>query len=443
MSHKKLWSLLSLMLVFSMLLVACGNGAETPEPAAGDEMEDGDEIVITIAAGAVGRELEIAQQEAERYMEEHPNVRIELLETPDYVQDRLGVVLQYFEAQSSDLDVAQIDVIWTGDLADHLVDLNKYGADQHTGDHFQAIVKNNTVDGRLVAMPWFVDAGMLYYRTDLLEKYGYSGPPRTWEELTEMAQTIQDGERGEGNQDFWGFVWQGDEYEGLTCDALEWQYSNSGHNFVTLDREVMVTDPDSLEIFELAASWVGTISPPGVTGMGEEGTREIWQVGNAAFLRNWPYVYALSQGEDSEIVDMFDVSPLPTGRSGQSASTLGGWQLAVSKYSDNPEVAADVVFFLTGMGEQKIRAIELGNNPTIKSLYEDEEVLEASPFMGKLYDVFVNTVPRPSTQTAPKYNEVSTAYFTAIHSIITGEKDALTAMEECEVEIESIIATLD
>ncbi len=451
LAHKKLWSILSLMIILSLALVACG-GPATPtaeEPAAGEETGgeepagEEDQVVITVAAGAVGKELEIAKAEAERYMEEHPNVKVELLETPDYVQDRLGVLLQYFEAESPDLDVAQVDVIWPGDLAQHLVDLNEYGAEEYTDKHFEAIVENNTVDGRLVAMPWFIDAGMLYYRTDLLEKYGYSGPPRTWEELTEMAETIQAGEREEGNQDFWGFVWQGDEYEGLTCDALEWQFSNSGHNFVSMDREVMVTDPDTIEIFELAAGWVGSISPPGVTGMGEEGAREVWQAGNAAFHRNWPYVYSLSQGEDSEVAGKFDVSPLPAGRNGRSAATLGGWQLAVSKYSDNPEIAADVAFFLTGEEEQKIRAIEMGNNPTIKSLYEDEEVLEASPFMGKLYDVFVNAVPRPSTQTAPKYNEVSTAYFTAIHSILTGEKDALTAMEECEVEMENIISTLE
>ena len=120
----------------------------------------------------------------------------------------------------------QIDVIWPGDLAEHLVDLNEYGAADVTPEHFEAIVVNNTVDGALVGMPWFTDGGLLYYRTDLLEKYGYDGPPVTWDELEEMAQTIMDGERADGNQDFWGFVWQGNAYEGLTCDALEWIYSS-------------------------------------------------------------------------------------------------------------------------------------------------------------------------------------------------------------------------
>jgi trehalose/maltose transport system substrate-binding protein len=304
--------------------------------------------------------------------------------------------------------------------------------------HFPAIIQNNTVDGRLVGIPWFTDAGLLYYRTDLLEKYGYDSPPTTWQELEEMATVIQDGERADGNEDFWGYVWQGNAYEGLTCDALEWIYSNDGGTIISPQAVITINNENAIEAVDMAAAWVGTISPPGVTGFQEEEARNFWQAGNAAFMRNWPYAYSLGNSEDSPIAGLFDVSALPAGDSGHGAATLGGWQLAVSKYSEHPEVAADVALYLTSAEEQKIRAIEGSFNPTIMSLYEDEDVLEAAPFFGSLYDVFINAVARPSTVTAPQYNEVSTLFYQAVHSVLTGDNDAQTAFEELELDLEDL-----
>jgi trehalose/maltose transport system substrate-binding protein len=155
-------------------------------------------------------------------------------------------------------------------------------------------------------------------------------------------------------------------------------------------------------------------------------------------MRNWPYAYSLGNADDSAVKDLFDVAPLPFGDSGHGAATLGGWQLAVSKYSLHPDVAADVALYLTSPAEQKIRAIEGSFNPTIMSLYEDADVCAASPFMCKLYDVFINAVARPSTATAPKYNEVSTAFFQAVHSVLTGDKDAQSAFDELQLDLEDI-----
>jgi trehalose/maltose transport system substrate-binding protein len=349
----------------------------------------------------------------------------------------LAVYLQYFETKSTDADLYQIDVIWPGDLAEHLVDLNQYGADAVASQHFPAIIKNNTVDGRLVGMPWFTDAGLLYYRTDLLEKYGYSDPPTTWTELEQMAKTIQDGEQAT-NPDFWGFVWQGDAYEGLTCDALEWIDSNGGGTIISPDKVITINNPAAIAAVDMGAKWVNSISPPGVTGFQEEDARNAWQAGNAAFMRNWPYAYSLGNAADSAVQGKFDVAPLPAGDSGHGAATLGGWQLAVSKYSLHPDVAADVALFLTSREEQKIRAVEGSFNPTIMDLYQDPDVCAASPFMCKLYDVFTNAVARPSTATAPKYNEVSTAFFQAVHSVLTGDKDAQSAIDELQLDLEDI-----
>ena len=394
-------------------------------------------VNITVATGAVGQELEISREAATRYMELHPDIKITVLDTPDMVQDRLGLYLQFFEAQSPEVDVYQVDVIWPGDLAEHFVDLYEYGAKEVAESHFPEIVENNTVDGKLVAIPWFTDAGLLYYRTDLLEEYGLK-PPTTWDELEAAATKVQAGERAKGNQDFWGFVWQGNAYEGLTCNALEWLASNDGGSIIEFDGTISVNNPRAVEILEQAVGWVGTISPPGVIGFAEEDARTMFQAGNALFMRNWPYCYSLGNGPDSAIAGKFDVSPLPAGASGAGAATLGGWQLSVSKYSKHPEVAADVALFFASYEEQKVRAIEASMNPTIMSLYQDSEVLEASPFMGNLYDVFVNAVARPSTISAPRYNEVSTLFFNAVHSVLTGKSDASDALEELELDLQDL-----
>jgi len=396
------------------------------------------QTVVTVAAGAVGQELELTRAAAARYMALHPDVTVNVLETPDLTDNRQALYLQMFEAQSSDVDVFQIDVIWPGDMAEHFVDLYEYGAKDVADEHFPAIIENNTVDGRLVGIPWFTDAGLLYYRTDLLEKYGFDGPPATWDELTSMAQTIQDGERAAGNQDFWGFVFQGNSYEGLTCDALEWVSSYGGGSIVSPDGTITINNAKAAAALDKAASWVGTIAPNGVTSFDEESARNMFQAGNAAFMRNWPYAYSLGNASDSVIAGKFDVSPLPAGPDGSPAATLGGWQLAVSKYSKNPAVAADVALFLASYDEQKIRAVEGSYNPTIKALYQDEDVLAAVPFFGSLYDVFINAVARPSTATAPDYAAVSRAFYTGVHSVMTGQATGAEAVAEIEADIEDV-----
>ncbi|MFP4661517.1 MAG: ABC transporter substrate-binding protein [Halanaerobiales bacterium] len=394
-------------------------------------------FIVTVAAGAVGQELELTQAAAQRYMDEHPGVEVKVLETPDLAQDRLGLYLQFLEAKSPEVDVYQIDVIWPGDLAEHFVDLYEYGAAEVGDNHFAAIIQNNTVDGELIGIPWFTDAGLLYYRQDLLNKYNLD-VPHTWEQLELAAAIIQAGEREAGNADFWGYVWQGDAYEGLTCDALEWVASNGGGTIINSDQEITIYNEEAVEVIDMAAGWVGTISPDGVTDFGEEDARNVWQSGNAAFMRNWPYAYSLGNADDSPIRGKFGVAPLPAGNSGFGAATLGGWQLAVSKYSNNPEVSADVALFMASENEQKIRAVKGSMNPTIKTLYQDPEVLEASPFFGELYDVFTNAVARPSTVTAPNYNAVSTEFFQAVHSVLTGNEDAATALEYLELDLMEI-----
>ena len=208
-------------------------------------------VVITVAAGAVGQELAYQRSSSTVYGSP-PRCGSASNRHPDLATDRYGLYLQFFEARSSDIDVYQIDVIWPGDLAEHLLDLYEFGAKEIADEHFPAIIENNTVDGRLVGIPWFTDAGLLYYRTDLLEKYGLE-VPKTWAEFEEVARIIQEGERAEGNEDFWGFVWQGNAYEGLTCNALEWIYSNGGGTIISPDGVITINNPNAIEASEMAA----------------------------------------------------------------------------------------------------------------------------------------------------------------------------------------------
>ena len=357
---------------------------------------------------------------------------VETVSTPNSSTETLALYQQILAAQGADIDIFMIDVVWPGILGQHLVDLKPH-TEGTEKNHFPAIVTNNTVGERLVGMPWFTAAGLLYYRKDLLEKHGEQ-VPSTWEALSTTAKKIQDAERAAGNDKMWGFVWQGRAYEGLTCDALEWVVSHNGGTIIDADGKITINNPQAVAALEQAASWVGSITPEGVLNYTEEEARGVFQAGNAVFMRNWPYAWALGQGEDSPIKGKIGVAPLPKGGAdGRHAATLGGWQLAVSKYSENQEAAIALALYLTGPEIQKQRAIELSLLPTIEDLYKDKDVLEANPFFGDLYDVFVSAVARPATVTGSKYNQVSNEFWNATFNVLAGKSsgaDSLAALSK-------------
>ncbi len=385
---------------------------------------------ITISCGAVGAERQLCEEGVSAWSEKTGN-DVQVVSTPNSATERLSLYQQLLAAQSGDVDIFQIDVVWPGMLAQHMIDLTPH-MDGAESRHFEALVRNNTVDGRLVAMPWFTDAGVLYYRKDLLEKYDQA-VPQTWQQLTATAETVMAAEREAGNDKFWGFVWQGRAYEGLTCDALEWVASHNGGTIVNADGDVTINNPQAIEALDLASGWVDTISPRAVLNYTEEEARGVFQSGNALFMRNWPYAWSLAQSDDSPVKDKVGVVALPKGgEDGRHAGTLGGWQLAVSKYSENPELAADLVRYLTSYEEQKRRAIEGSYNPTLPELYQDEDVLAAVPFFGELFETFKNGVPRPSSVTGESYGRVSNAFFNSVHSVLSGEAEPEQAMGALE-----------
>ena len=249
---------------------------------------------------------------------EATGIQVTLTVGPQSATERLAQYQQFFAAQATDVDAMMIDVIWPGIPAAHAADLSE-AIGWQGAEYFERIVNNNTIGDKLVGIPWYTDAGILYYRTDLLDKHGFDAPPETWTELEEMATAIQEAERpriltssaSSGRA----------AYEGLTCDALEWQVSNGGGVIVEEDLTVSVNNPQGhrgvrarqgLGWHDLAG-WRHRI-------YAEEDARGVWQAGNAAFMRNWPMRYAPGQDEGSAIKDKFAVTLVPMGE-GEARST--------------------------------------------------------------------------------------------------------------------------
>lgn len=393
-------------------------------------------VTLTFACDSVGQGYDECKKGADAWAKQTGNT-VKLVQVPKETDQRLALYQQQLGARSADVDVYMIDVVWPGLIGQHLLDLKKYIPAAEINRHFPAIVQNNTVGGKLVGMPFFTDAGVLYYRTDLLKKYGYAGPPKTWNELATMAQKIQAGER-KTNPKFVGFVFQGKNYEGLTCNALEWINSFGGGTIVDRSGKITVNNEKAVAALRTIQGLVGTVAPSAVTTYGEEEARNVWQAGNAAFMRNWPYAYALAQEANSPIRGKVGVAALPAGPGGKPAATLGGWQLAVNAYSKYPKEAASLVQYLTSVQEQKRRAIEASYNPTIAALYKDPQVLKAVPFFGSLYEVFTNAVARPATVTGSKYNQVSDAFSTAVYNVLTKKSAPGPALKTLEGQLARI-----
>jgi len=389
---------------------------------------------LSIVSGDTGNGLAFLRSQLDKFEAETGN-KVTVVPMPSSTSDQFGQYRLWLAAGNADIDVYQTDVIWAPQLADQFLDLTEAAKDV-VADHFPSIIESQTVDGKLVALPAFTDAPALFYRTDLLEKYN-KPVPTTWDEMAATAQEIMDAERAAGQADLYGFVFQGNAYEGLTCDALEWVMSNGGGQIVEADGTISINNEQAAAAIDRAAGWIGTISPEGNLAYQEEESRGVWQLGNAVFMRNWPYAYALGNGDDSAVKGKFDVAPLPAGdgEGARSAATLGGWNVAVSKYSPDPEEAIKLALFLSSTEVQKERAINQSNLPTIESLYDDADVLAASPFMANWKTIFQNAVPRPSAPTKVKYNEVSSMFWSAVHNTLSGNGSAAENLEVLEADL--------
>jgi trehalose/maltose transport system substrate-binding protein len=342
--------------------------------------------------------------------------------------------------QGSGPDLLNVDLIWTPILEPDLIDLQPYLAPEIAQLDPQ-LLRNYSVNGKLVAVPFNVPLGGLEYRTDLLREYGYAHPPRTWDELESMAERIQTGERRKGKKDFWGYVWQGNAAESLTCNALEWQAAAGGGRIIEQDRTISVNNPAAIAAWQRAKHWIGWISPPGVVAYRETDTMLVFDSGRAAFNRLWVLTPMSMKGEARHIAWRSSLPPLKTGLARMpggtdgSAGTLGGTGTAVSSHSTHRQEAIALLRFqlrsLIDEGEKyngpdAPNQLELSNPPSMADPgVTPESSTQRSTFI----------VARPSIETGSAYKAVSSTYSDAVHSVLTGQNSAPDAAAKLEKQL--------
>lgn len=340
------------------------------------------------------------------------------------------------EGGAADLDVIAMDVVWVPEFsrAGRLLDLTQRAPPSLLADLFPAPLEACTRGGRLFGLPWFIDAGVVYYRKDLLEKHGHK-PPDTYPELAETARAIL---RAEGRPDLHGFLWQGKQYEGLVCVSLEILSSFGAEVF--RDGRLRI---DSLEAraalrFERDLVTSGA-SPPLVTTADEEATRQLFAAGRAVFLRNWLYAWNIFEREGSPVKGKVGLLPIPPGERGLGGSTLGGWQLGVYRHSRHPEGAWALVEFLLRPESQAHMARTVGYRPARRSLYRDPRVLRDIPILALLPPILESARPRPVT---PLYLAFSQTLQSELSAVVAGVKDVEPAVAGAQRELEFVLGEL-
>jgi len=399
-----------------------------PVPAAAER--------LTISCGRFPAEHSLCREAARQWAEANGH-EVRMVAPPAVADDRLAVYEELLGVRARQLDVLEIDVVWPGLLAEHLLDLGP-ALGEESDRFFPSLIANNTVDGRLVALPWFLDLGLLFYRRDLLEASGLAVPD-TWRQLEDAAVILQDTHRAAGDRRFWGFIWQGWSYEGLTCNVMEWLGSWGGGRIVDAAGKVTVDNPRAEYALKRAGDWLGIISPPSVLMQTERESLDQFMNGHAAFMRNWPYAWAELSAPQSPMRGKVGVALLPRGGPDDPhPATLGGWQLAVSRYSEHPELATDLVRHLTSAALQRERALAGGYIPTRPALLEDPVLLEVQPFLALLTQPDLALVARPSTVTGGDYATVSKRVQRAVFQMLDDQATVEAALPALAAELEQL-----
>jgi multiple sugar transport system substrate-binding protein len=351
----------------------------------------------------------------------NPKAHVKLLELPTAADEQRRLQIQRLRAKSSECDVLGIDVIWTAEYAVQgwLKDVSDYIS--QNGDKFiKSTVDTTAYNGKNWAVPFNSNAGFIYYRTDQVDS-----APKDWETLYKEAQKQN------------GVVYQGARYEGLTVNFLELLYSEGG-NIVSDDGKQATADSQEVKdaLTFMADGIKNGAAPKAVTTYMEEESRRAFEAGNATYMRNWPYAYAL--GKDSKIADKFDIATFPGFKGNPGAGVLGGYNLAISAYSKNPEGSLAFIEFATKPDQQKIMATEASLPPTVSATYDDPAVKKAMPFAAQLKTAIEQAQPRP---VSPVYPQISEAVYNNVFAALQGNMSPDEAASKMNDEIQKALET--
>ena len=343
-----------------------------------------------------------------------------------------------FQGRGGEIDVIAGDAIWTAEFAenDWIADVSERFPESERNRFVDGTIQSLTYEGRVYGVPHTMDAGMLFYRKDLLEKSGFSGPPKTWEELKEMAGKVT---QDQGTR--YGFVFQGANYEGGVCNGLEFIWTHGGEVLDPNDAsKVIIDSPESVAALTTEQSLVSDgVAPQGVVNYTEWESETTFMLhGDAIFCRHWPSMYALGTHSRSKVKsEQVGVSPLPVGDGQlQSASCLGGDVHLINASSEMKEEAWEFVQFINSEENQKTWALEEGFLPARKALYDDREVLEALPMIAQAKEALLNVRPRP---VSGHYSEMSRTMALQFNNVLRGATSPEVAVKTLQSELQQII----
>lgn len=352
----------------------------------------------------------------QRFEEVHPRIRVKREMAPHSSTAYHDLLTQKLRNREGSLDLFLMDVIWPAEFATAgwALPLDAYFPQSEREKFLPATIASGLYGGRIYGVPSRIDSGMLYYRRDLLEQYGFS-PPSTWNELARQAQTILEGERIA--QPFLrGYSGQFKQYEGLVCDMLEFVGSHNG-SFLTEDgSRSNLTAPESLRAVRFVREQIiQRLATPAALTYQEPESLAVFSQGKAVFHRNWPYAWGVANDpRHSRIAGKVGVATLPRFSEGRSTSALGGWLYGISAYSRHPNEAWEFIEFMTSPEMQKHFAIHASLAPSRLALYADPEVLRANPQYRDLFPIFQTARSRPRTPVYPIVSHVLQRYFSRV-----------------------------
>jgi len=341
-----------------------------------------------------------------------------------------------FQAGGGNIDVIGADVIWPAQFAANgwLVDVTDRFPKSEQSQFLDAPIQSLMYDGKIYGVPWFTDAGLLYYRADLLEKSGYSDPPKTWDEMQEMAVKVAKDQKID-----YGFVFQGDQYEGGVCNGLEYIWTNGGDVLDPNDpNKVVIDSPEAAAGLAIEQGIVEDgVAPQAVATYTETETDPAFLGNKAVFARNWPYMYALAGTKDYPDVkpEMIGVAPVPVTPGNGLVSTLGGWNMLINAQTDMPDEAWEFVQWMTSEQAQKKRALDASLLPTRPSLYKDKEIKETLPVVVQGEEALKNTKSRP---VSPYYSDMSLEMQEQFNGVVKGDtspEDAVASLQDSLTQI--------